>query len=107
MFVFRQVAKGKQRGRTVFSLTTAEAGRCTDGAATQVLEHLKVSGRGAFAVRTRASESASRRGTWTTDDRCDGTRTAVSKGTVTVRDLAKRRVVRLRAGQRYLSSAGS
>jgi hypothetical protein len=44
------------------------------------------------------------RGTkWLTEDRCNGTLTRVKKGTVTVRDFARKRTVILRAGQKYLA----
>jgi hypothetical protein len=60
-------------------------------------------GKGRF--RTKGSfSSATVRGTkWLTEDRCDGTLTRVKKGTVTVRDFARKRTVILRAGQRYLA----
>ncbi len=44
------------------------------------------------------------RGTkWLTEDRCNGTLTRVTKGTVTVRDFKRKRNVIVRAGQRYLA----
>ena len=46
------------------------------------------------------------RGTiWETIDRCDGTLTKVTRGSVTVRDLRKRRNVIVRAGKSYLARA--
>ena len=55
--------------------------------------------------RTRGSNSiATVRGTsWVTTDRCDGTLTSVSKGSVSVRDLRAKRTVLVRAGQSYLA----
>ena len=55
--------------------------------------------------RTRGSNSvATVRGTaWYVEDRCDGTLTRVSKGSVSVRDLHRRRTVIVNAGQSYLA----
>ena len=44
------------------------------------------------------------RGTrWLTEDRCNGTLTRVERGTVTVRDFAKKRNVTVRAGKQYFA----
>jgi hypothetical protein len=104
MFVFRQASKGRWRGRTLLELTTAEPNPCAASSAKRLLQRLNASGRD-VAVRTRASESTSRRATWTTEDRCDGTKTKVRSGTVIVRDLAKRRAITLRAGRSHLARA--
>ncbi len=55
--------------------------------------------------RTRASNSvATVRGTqWYVADRCDGTLTRVTKGSVSVRDLKADRTVLVRAGHSYLA----
>jgi hypothetical protein len=57
--------------------------------------------------RTRGGNSvATVRGTsWFTEDRCDGTLTRVSSGSVSVRDLRRHRTVLVRAGQSYLARA--
>jgi hypothetical protein len=57
------------------------------------------------AFRTRGGNSvATVRGTaWYTEDRCDGTLTRVSQGSVTVRDLVNHRTVVVRAGHSYLA----
>jgi hypothetical protein len=57
------------------------------------------------AFRTRGGNSvATVRGTsWFTEDRCDGTLTRVSQGTVSVRDLVNHRTVIVRAGHSYLA----
>jgi hypothetical protein len=57
--------------------------------------------------RTRGSNSvATVRGTaWYVEDRCDGTLTRVSKGSVSVRDLGGQRTVVVRAGHSYLAQA--
>ena len=55
--------------------------------------------------RTRGGNSvATVRGTsWFTEDRCDGTLTRVSQGSVSVRDLVNDRTVIVRAGHSYLA----
>jgi len=55
--------------------------------------------------RTRASNSVItvRGTTWYVADRCDGTLTRVTSGSVSVRDLRRHRTVVVRAGQRYLA----
>jgi hypothetical protein len=55
--------------------------------------------------RTRGSNSvATVRGTaWYVEDRCDGTLTRVSKGSVSVRDLRRQRTVIVNAGKSYLA----
>jgi hypothetical protein len=58
--------------------------------------------------RTRGSNSvATVRGTaWYVEDRCDGTLTRVSKGSVSVRDLRRHRTVIVNAGKSYLARSG-
>jgi hypothetical protein len=55
--------------------------------------------------RTRASNSVItvRGTTWFVSDRCDGTLTRVTSGSVSVRDLRSGRTVVVRAGQRHLA----
>ena len=57
--------------------------------------------------RTRGANSvATVRGTaWYVEDRCDGTLTRVSKGSVSVRDLHRDRTVIVKAGKSYLAPA--
>ena len=60
-------------------------------------------GKGKF--RTKGSySSATVRGTkWLVSDSCAGTLTRVVRGVVSVRDIPKRKTVRVRAGKRYLA----
>jgi ferric-dicitrate binding protein FerR (iron transport regulator) len=55
--------------------------------------------------RTRASNSViTVRGTiWYVADRCDGTLTRVTSGSVSVRDLRRQRTIVVRAGHGYLA----
>jgi len=104
LFKFRQT-RGR-RPLTTLSLTAKLAcpkGNSAYTAAKRKRRRLWGDGKGRF--RTQGSfSSATVRGTkWLTEDRCDGTLTRVKKGTVTVRDFARKRTVILRAGQRYLA----
>ena len=46
------------------------------------------------------------RGTiWLVEDRCDGTLTKVSRGTVSVRDFRRKKTVSVKAGHSYLARA--
>ena len=59
--------------------------------------------------RTRGGNSvATVRGTaWYVEDRCDGTLTRVSKGSVSVRELHRKRTVIVNAGQSYLARSAA
>lgn len=100
---------GQSRGRkplTTLSLTaklSCGKGNSAYTAAKRKKRRLWGNGKGRF--RTKGSfSSATVRGTkWLTEDRCNGTLTRVTKGTVTVRDFARKRTVIVRAGRRYLA----
>ena len=65
--------------------------------------HGNASGR--FRTRGRYSAATVRGTIWQTIDRCDGTLTKVTRGTVVVRDFRKRRNITVRAGKSYLARA--
>jgi hypothetical protein len=67
--------------------------------------HLFGSGKGRFRTRGRSSSATVRGTQWLTEDRCDGTLVKVIKGVVAVRDFARHRTVRVRAGHSYLAKA--
>ena len=58
---------------------------------------------GETRVRGQFVDAAAEGTEWTTTDRCDGTQVRVISGTVRVRDLVRRKVVRVRAGRSYLA----
>ncbi|MFL5896452.1 MAG: beta strand repeat-containing protein [Thermoleophilaceae bacterium] len=62
-------------------------------------------GSGQFRTRGRFASATIRGTLWFTADRCDGTLIRVRKGSVTVRDLVKRKSLVLRAPKRYLARA--
>ncbi len=70
-----------------------------------VLNLLRANVKGKFRTRGRFSSATVRGTKWTTGDRCDGTRTAVTRGVVVVSDFRARRQIVLRAGQSYLAKA--
>jgi hypothetical protein len=65
--------------------------------------HLWVSARGSFRTTGRFATVTSRGARWLIEDRCDGTLVRVARGTALVRDRARGRTVRVRAGGRYLA----
>jgi hypothetical protein len=100
LFKFTQGRRGRSKGVATLALTGASFDAC--GKSKRSIRKLSVSGAGtAFRVRGRASEGTSRRGRWTTDDRCDGTVTKVRQGVVSVRDLARRATVTVRKGRSH------
>jgi hypothetical protein len=60
---------------------------------------------GRYRTRGRYSSAAVRGTVWVTKDTCTSTTTAVREGVVVIRDFAKRKNVRLRAGRRYVARA--
>jgi hypothetical protein len=58
---------------------------------------------GRFRTRGRNSTATVRGTKWSMTDTCKGTRTSVSRGSVTVRDLRKHRTVTVRRGHSYLA----
>ena len=61
------------------------------------------SGKGKFRTRGRYSSATVRGTVWKTEDRCDGTLTQVQEGSVTVRDIGRKKDVVVRAGKSYLA----
>jgi PKD domain/Thrombospondin type 3 repeat len=60
-------------------------------------------GKGSFQTRGQGAAATVRGTRWLTEDRCDGTLVRVRRGRVEVRDLFRKRTVRVRAGQSYLA----
>jgi hypothetical protein len=60
-------------------------------------------GRGSFQTRGQGAAATVRGTRWLTQDRCDGTLVRVRRGRVDVRDLFRKRTVRVNAGQSYLA----
>ena len=67
------------------------------------VRHLWGDGKGKFRTVGRFSSATVRGTKWLTDDRCNGTRTRVAKGSVTVRDFVRRKNVVIRAPKSYFA----
>jgi hypothetical protein len=72
----------------------------------KVLGRLWGNGKGRFRTNGKYSSATVRGTIWLTEERCDGTLTQVKRGTVSVRDLKRRRTVTVKAGHSYLARAG-
>jgi hypothetical protein len=70
-----------------------------------VLGKLWGNGKGKFRTTGKYSSATVRGTIWLTQDECDGTLTKVLRGTVTVRDLRRKKTVRVKAGHSYLARA--
>jgi hypothetical protein len=84
---------------------------CAPGAAraaqksSKAVRSLWASGKGRFRTKGRYSVASIRGTKWQTTDQCDGTLTAVTEGSVVVRDVPRKRNVIVRAGRTYLAKA--
>ena len=70
-----------------------------------VLGKLWGNGKGKFRTSGKYSSATVRGTIWLVEDRCDGTLTKVSRGTVSVRDIRRKKTVTVKAGHSYLARA--
>ena len=70
-----------------------------------VLGKLWGNGKGKFRTNGKYSSATVRGTIWLTQDRCDGTLTTVKRGTVSVRDIKRRKTITVKAGHSYLARA--
>jgi streptogramin lyase len=99
------------RGRVDIHLRGGRFSRCRRGregeaSAAAVRRVRRLWGRdhgGRFRTHGRHSHATVRGTRWLTEDRCGGTFTRVTEGSVVVRDLARRKSVVVRAGRSYLA----
>lgn len=106
--VFR-LAQRSRRGATAdLELSGGSFRRCPAGlrgaAAAKRIRQLWGDGNGRFRTIERFSSATIRGTTWLTEDRCDGTLTRVTRGSVSVRDFVRRRTVVVRAPRSYLAA---
>jgi hypothetical protein len=110
-FVLKKVPEklGKKKvTRAELALAGGDFGSCSlasaaAGASKKTVRALWAKGSGRFRTKGRYS-SASVRGTnWLTADRCDGTFTQVTQGSVAVRDVPRKKTVVVKAGRSYLA----
>jgi hypothetical protein len=70
-----------------------------------VLGKLWGNGKGKFQTSGKYSSATVRGTIWLVADRCDGTLTQVKRGVVSVRDLKRKKTVKVKAGHTYLAHA--
>jgi hypothetical protein len=70
-----------------------------------VLGKLWGSGKGKFRTNGKYSSATVRGTIWLVQDRCEGTFTKVTRGTVQVRDFKRKKTVTVKAGHSYLARA--
>ncbi len=120
-FVIRQVRQAKRgaKSRRLFTQLRLAGGkfRSTCGANASASRELAAKkkrskkkvrslwgdGKGSFQTRGQGAAATVRGTRWLTQDRCDGTLVRVRRGRVDVRDLFRKRTVRVKAGQSYLA----
>jgi hypothetical protein len=129
VFSLSQARKGPQKGLTTFALMenafkgAPSYASCTSGKKLahgalavggplaqaaklkpKVLQTLLASEKsGKFQTKGRYSSATVRGTEWETEDRCDGTLTAVKRGVVAVQDFHTRKTIVLRAGHSFLA----
>jgi hypothetical protein len=100
-----------RNGLATMALTAGNFGICGNArrgaspAKVRSVRKLWGDGAGRFRTTGRYAAATIRGTTWLTDDRCDGTLIRVTRGSVTVRDLVRRRNVVVTKGQSYLAKA--
>ena len=72
-----------------------------------VLGQLWGNGKGKFRTNGKYSSATVRGTIWLVQDRCDGTLTKVTRGTVQVRDFRRKKTVTVKAGHSYLARASA
>jgi hypothetical protein len=70
-----------------------------------VLGKLWGNGKGKFRTNAKYSSATVRGTIWLVEDRCEGTLTKVTRGTVSVRDFKRKKTVTVKAGHSYLARA--
>ena len=109
LFQVLQSRRRSARGLTDLVLKGSSFRRCaaaapgTASAAARrkrTIRRLRGNAKGRFRTRGRYSAATVRGTKWDVTDRCDGTLTKVTRGSVVVRDFRKRRNVTVRAGKR-------
>lgn len=115
--VFQVLQSRRSRGLTDLRLTGSSFRACArrgrnslagvhaSQRSRRTIRRLRGNGKGRFRTRGRYSAATVRGTDWTVIDRCDGTLTKVKRGSVTVRDLRRRKSVVVRAGKSYLARA--
>jgi hypothetical protein len=112
IFQVLQSRKRRAKGLTELPLKGAGFGRCrarrgrhasAARLSRRTIRELKANAKGRFRTRGRHSAATVRGTKWITADRCDGTLTKVTRGTVAVRDFRRKRTILVHAGKSYLA----
>jgi Thrombospondin type 3 repeat len=103
----RKHAKRKTAIPTDIALVSAAGAQapCAHKASKGVVRSLSMTAKGVFRAIAGADTATARNATFTTTDRCDGTRTNVGRGKVTLAIKGRKRPVTVRAGQAYFVKA--
>jgi hypothetical protein len=80
-------------------------GKAAAAAAKKKTRKLWGEGKGSFRTTGKFSSATVRGTKWLVTDRCDGTLTKVTQGSVVVRDFKRRKNIVVRAGKQYLARA--
>jgi type IV pilus assembly protein PilY1 len=86
---------------------TCPKGKRATASARKRVRRLWGDGKGRFRTRGRHGAATVKGTKWLTEDRCDSTLVRVRRGTVIVRDFAKRRNVTVKKGHSYVARAKS
>ena len=112
VFQVLQSRRRAARGLTELRLRGSSFRRCGSAASAaarrlsrRTVRRITSRANGRFRTRGRFSAATVRGTTWTTSDRCDGTLTKVTRGSVTVRDFRRRKNIVVRRGKSYLARA--
>jgi DNA-binding beta-propeller fold protein YncE len=93
-------------GANFKSACTARGRRASESAGKKkVVRQLWGVGKGKFRTKGRYGSATVRGTQWLTQDRCDGTLIRVTEGSVTVRDIPKKKTVTVTAPRTYLANA--
>ena len=115
LFQVLQSSKRSARGLTDIVLKGGSFARSRCGSAgraqasalrRRVVRRVRSNARGRFRTRGRHSAATVRGTVWETTDRCDGTLTKVTRGSVTVFDNRRRKNIVVRAGKRTRGKGG-
>jgi hypothetical protein len=108
--VFKLLQKKTDKGIVQLDLFGASFKSCGKGGIaadkkSKSIRHLWGQGSGKFRTSGRFATATLRGTTWLTDDQCGGTLVRVTVGSVTVRDIPKKKNVVVTAPNRYLAKA--
>jgi hypothetical protein len=99
------VLKGGRFNRCGSAKSRKRGKRASASLSRRTIRRLRSNAHGRFRTSGRNSAATVRGTRWETIDRCDGTLTKVSRGTVVVRDFRKKKNVVVKAGKSYLARA--